>query len=100
MGFAFYLGPASSVGRGFTQSMSAGKDPDERYRLARVAGMATMIPFLLVAAPLIGLFGGRWIDGWVGTSPWIEMAGLILGGIAGIQQTYYSYKKLMRDFNR
>jgi F0F1-type ATP synthase assembly protein I len=40
------------------------------------------------------LFGGRWLDGRLGTAPWLMVAGVLLGGAAGF---YSIYSKLMRD---
>ncbi|MFH1022580.1 MAG: AtpZ/AtpI family protein [Planctomycetota bacterium] len=61
-------------------------DP-EMCRGMRNAGMATMIPFLLLAGPLAGWFAGRWLDGRWGTAPWCAM-GLIAAGLAaGIRET-------------
>ena len=34
---------------------------------------------------LIGLLGGRWIDGKLGTSPWLMLVGLVLGVVAGMR---------------
>ena len=34
---------------------------------------------------VVGLLGGRWIDGQLGTEPWLMLLGLILGLIAGLR---------------
>jgi F0F1-type ATP synthase assembly protein I len=72
-------------------------DPQDRYRQARIAGIALVMPFLMLAGPLVGLFGGRWLDSLFGTKPWIEMIGLVLGLIAGGQQVHLMYLRLRRD---
>ena len=74
-------------------------DPQDRYRQARIAGIALVMPFLLLAGPLVGLFGGRWLDGMFGTRPWVEMIGLVLGIVAGGQQAYKMYLQLSRDLD-
>ncbi len=71
----------------------------ERYQLARVIGLATTLPFLLVAAPLVGLFGGQWLDAKIGAEPWFKRIGLVLGLIAGAHQTYLASRRLMREFD-
>jgi len=34
---------------------------------------------------LLGLFGGRWIDGKLGSEPWLMILGLALGVTAGLR---------------
>jgi F0F1-type ATP synthase assembly protein I len=37
----------------------------------------------LIAPLLAGLFGGYWLDGKLGTSPWFLITGTVLGFAAG-----------------
>ena len=39
----------------------------------------------LALSTVIGLLGGRWIDGKLGTSPWLMLLGLVLGVTAGFR---------------
>ena len=42
-----------------------------------------------LAAPLLaGLFGGRWLDGRLGTRPWLVLAGAVAGAAAGMWNFY------------
>lgn len=34
---------------------------------------------------LVGLLGGRWLDGKLGTAPWLMIVGLLLGVTAGMR---------------
>ena len=34
---------------------------------------------------LVGLLGGRWLDGKLGTAPWLMLVGLVLGVVAGMR---------------
>jgi ATP synthase protein I len=34
---------------------------------------------------VIGLLGGKWIDGKLGTQPWLMLVGLVLGVTAGLR---------------
>lgn len=58
--------------------------------------LMTGILFQLVGSILIGIFGGKWIDGKVGTSPLFLIIGLLLGLGTGVYamirliQHYYS----------
>jgi F0F1-type ATP synthase assembly protein I len=33
----------------------------------------------------LGLLGGRWLDGKAGTKPWLMLAGLLIGVVAGFR---------------
>ena len=34
---------------------------------------------------VVGLLGGRWLDGKFGTAPWLMLAGLLMGTFAGFR---------------
>ena len=44
------------------------------------------VPAILVAAPLIGLFAGKWLDSKFGTDPYLMIGGLVLGFIAAARE--------------
>lgn len=52
----------------------------------RAAGMLLAIPSLLVVAPLVGFFLGKWVDRRLGCTPWGSFAGLVLGFIAAVRE--------------
>lgn len=52
---------------------------------------------ILAAAPLIGYFGGRWLDGLFGTGPWLSMVLLLIGLVAGVRETILILKKAAQD---
>jgi F0F1-type ATP synthase assembly protein I len=39
----------------------------------------------LSLSTVIGALGGRWLDGKLGTTPWLMISGLILGVFAGFR---------------
>lgn len=43
--------------------------------LADAMNLATSV----AAAVAVGYFGGRWLDGWFHTKPWLSIAGLLFG---------------------
>jgi ATP synthase protein I len=45
-----------------------------------------MLGTTLVAATVVGLFLGYWLDRWLGSSPWLTMLGTLLGIAAGYVQ--------------
>lgn len=51
-------------------------------------GIYGALGFQLVAAILIGVFGGQWLDKKFGTDPWLMMLGLFLGAGAGFYNLF------------
>ena len=51
----------------------------------------------LVVSVVFGLFGGRWLDGKLGTSPWLSMIGFGLGVIAGFRFLYRAAIKMRKE---
>lgn len=44
--------------------------------------------YTLLAACLIFYFGGRWLDGWLGTAPYLSIAGIILALAVGFNSLF------------
>jgi ATP synthase protein I len=59
-----------------------GPRPDDRRRLRQAAALSA-VGLALVLSTVLGLWGGRVLDGWLGTSPWLTLVGLLLGIAAG-----------------
>lgn len=57
-------------------------------------GLVTSIGLNWAAAILIGLFGGRWVDGRLHTGPLFLLLGLLLGMAAG----FWGSLKLLKVF--
>lgn len=58
--------------------------PEGRRQLqlaARFASAGLELAFAIV----VGYFGGGFLDGWLGTAPYLAYAGLILGTVAGFR---------------
>jgi len=49
---------------------------------------------------LLGLFVGRWIDGKLGTGPWVALSGLLLGMVAGYRSIWRALKRATREAER
>jgi len=62
------------------------RDEKNRYQGVRQAGLLSTVPILLVVAPLVGFFIGRFIDSRAGTDPIFTVVFLVLGFIAGARQ--------------
>ncbi|MFS8641322.1 MAG: AtpZ/AtpI family protein, partial [Symbiobacteriaceae bacterium] len=39
----------------------------------------------MLAGMAIGYYGGRWLDAWWGTEPWLQLVGLMLGVVAAFR---------------
>ena len=52
----------------------------------RALGRVGMLGTTLVAATVVGLVLGYWLDRWLGSSPWLTMLGTLLGIAAGYVQ--------------
>lgn len=54
----------------------------------------TTIGLDLVLSILVGWFGGRWLDGKLDTSPWIEIVGFLIGVAAGFRSLHRGYTEM------
>ncbi len=61
----------------------AGEDPQETNRKAGIAYGAALSLF---AAVVSGLLLGWLLDRWLGTRPWLLVAGVTLGSVAGFYE--------------
>lgn len=50
----------------------------------------------LAISTVIGLLGGRWLDGKLGTEPYLMIVGLLLGVTAGFRSLYLAARKANR----
>ena len=60
--------------------------PDEEEGINRRSGIAYAAAFtlFLTVATLLGL--GLLLDRWLGTTPWLLVAGIVLGSVVGLYQ--------------
>lgn len=68
--------------------------PDRKQlnRLARSSAVGLEMGISVV----VGLLGGRWLDGKTGTAPWLMLLGLLLGTVAGFR----GLMRMARDAQR
>ena len=59
---------------------------DDKEETNRKSGLAYAAAFSLFAAVVSGLILGWLLDRWLGTQPWLLVAGLVLGAAAGFYQ--------------
>jgi len=75
--------------------MARGGDPQWRS-----LGELTSIGMTMVLCTVIGLGAGYWVDRWLGTSPWLMLAGLLLGIAAGFVNLFRSAKTAERRMDK
>jgi ATP synthase protein I len=49
----------------------------------RQLGNLSAVGLMLVISTVLGYVGGYYLDRWLGTEPWLGLAGLLLGVAAG-----------------
>jgi F0F1-type ATP synthase assembly protein I len=56
-------------------------------------GLSTAFGFVIVM--MVFWLGGRALDGWIGTEPWLQVVGAIVGWVLGTLSVVYSarYRK-------
>lgn len=59
-----------------------------KWAVLSALSLAGNIGFILAGNVVVALFLGRLLDNWLGTAPWISVAGIILGMISGLWITY------------
>jgi len=69
---------------------------EDKYSGYRQLAIATVIPVMLVVAPLIGYYGGGWLDGKFGTGNILKIIGLALGFAAAGKEVYNLIKQTSR----
>jgi len=70
-------------------------DPDRKKTdrtYAQIAILGT-VPAIMVAAPAVGFFAGRWADGRLHTEPFLTILGVMLGFAAAGKEIYNMVKR-------
>jgi ATP synthase protein I len=68
------------------------KDKNVRESIAS----ASVVGLNLVSATFVGLFLGWWLDKWLGTKPWLLLAFLLFGIIAGFRNVIMEVRKIQK----
>jgi F0F1-type ATP synthase assembly protein I len=59
--------------------------------------MLLAIPSLLVVAPLVGFFLGKYADQWLKTAPWLTIVGLALGFASAGREIYKIIRRVQDE---
>lgn len=65
----------------------------------RVLARVGTIGIELVVSTVIGFFGGRWLDGELGTTPWLQWIGFAIGLAAGFRSLYRVTRRVHKELN-
>lgn len=76
------------------------RDPESRYRYARLVGTLGSVPLMLGVGPLLGFFAGRWLDRRFGTSPWLQFVFLALGFVAAVRYIVRLLRRVQKDLDK
>ena len=57
----------------------------EKRQIIRALGLMSQIGFTAVVCVFIGVFLGRFLDDWLGTSPWLLLVFALLGCISAFK---------------
>ena len=61
---------------------------DQQDPFRQGVSFAARIGVELVVTTVVGAFLGYLLDSWLGTQPWIMVAGMIFGSVAGFRRIY------------
>ena len=67
---------------------------EDKEEINRKSGLAYAAAFSLFASVASGLLIGWLLDRWLGTRPWLLVAGIVLGSAAGFYELIRSSSKL------
>jgi ATP synthase protein I len=70
--------------------------PEGRKQM-RVLGTVGTAGIELAVATVVGLFGGRWLDGLLGTGPWLQWLGFGLGLFVGFRNLFRITRRVQQQ---
>jgi ATP synthase protein I len=70
---------------------------DDKRQLFRSLGLLSSVGISMVAASVIGLFIGVYLDEWFGTKPWMTIIWLGIGIAAGFRNIYILTRRALRE---
>jgi F0F1-type ATP synthase assembly protein I len=80
------MAPASALVPGIDHAARRGRATYEQLSMSAVG-------LEMGLSVIIGAFGGRWLDGQLGTAPWIMIAGVVVGFAAGLRGAMRAMKR-------
>ena len=77
--------------------MSSAKPGQTDRRWIRQLGFLSGVGLTLVISTVLGFWGGRVLDRWLGSAPWLMLVGLLLGIASGFVNLFRAAGILGRD---
>jgi ATP synthase protein I len=77
--------------------VALGPPSGRRGRALTTAARLASVGIEFALSTVIGMLGGRWLDGKLGTEPWLMIVGLLLGVTAGFRSLIRTAQKANRD---
>ena len=73
---------------------------DDTGKWLRQIGILTAVPFVLMFGPLIGYFGGSYLDSKLGTEPYLMILLIVLGFVASGKEVWNLIQRASRETER
>lgn len=73
------------------------KRKDDKSAGYRQIGFLTLIPIIMVVAPLLGYFLGSFLDEKLGTEPYLMIVFIVFGFIAAGKEVYELIKRSAKE---
>lgn len=80
--------------------VGAGNDGNRKQAGEMEAGQVLGVGLQFAASILLFLFLGRWLDGQLGTDPWLLLMGVVIGSTAGFYSLYRFLMESQRERDR
>ena len=66
----------------------------------RTVGRVSAVGMELGGAIIVCLLAGWWLDGKLGTGPWLTVVGVLIGSVAGFRAVYRAAKVMQKQAER
>lgn len=70
--------------------------PEEKKQL-KLASRVSAVGIEMVLAVVVGYFGGRWLDGQLGTDPYLTYTGFVIGLFASFKALWTIARRIDLD---
>jgi len=84
--------PPQTPGRSTTSGRGRGSGSDMAKGMSQ-ASWGLSVAFGFVATVMVGWGIGRLLDAWLGTEPWIQVTGAVIGWVGGVFVVYYAAQR-------
>ena len=61
---------------------------DDRREILRALGLFTQLGFTMASCVFLGVMAGKYLDRWLGTSPWLLLLFTVIGALSAFKVMY------------